>query len=97
MAELADRIEALRRQHHVMRTRTAHVEALPETFRDGAQIEEFFDRWDHALVRAEGFVDLGDGDYGVLRSQQDEEDLRRELRELRATTQEERQPHEPRD
>ncbi len=83
IASLVDRVAALQRQHHLMRTRTAHAEALPAIDADAGEIEEFFERWDKALTHAEYLGDPGDQAFDDLQRKQDELELRRELVELR--------------
>jgi phage shock protein A len=74
---LRERIETLKRQHQLMRTRTAQAEAMPALSLD--PIEELFERWDMTLSRAEH---LGDP-FDEMHREEEERAVRQELRELR--------------
>jgi len=76
---LTERIETLKRQHHLMRTRTAQAESAPVVALETAPIEELFERWDMTLSRAEH---LGDP-FDELQREEEERALYEELRELR--------------
>jgi phage shock protein A len=77
---LRERIESMKRQHHLMRTRRAQAEALPSVVGvDDASIEALFERWDMVLTRAEHVKDPFD----ELSREEEERALRVELRALR--------------
>jgi hypothetical protein len=77
---LRERIESMRRQHHLMRTRRAQAEAMPSIVgTDDASLEALFERWDMVLTRAEHVEDPFD----ELSREEEEQALRAELRALR--------------
>ncbi len=76
----------MKRQRHVMRTRSAQAEALPSTVGvDDGTIEALFERWDMALTRAELVKDPFD----ELSREEEERLLREELSALRRMRDEE--------
>lgn len=78
-AALTERIDALKRRQHLMRTRTAEVVARDAEPLELAPIEEVFERWDVSLTRAEHLADP----FGELERQEEERSLLVELAELR--------------
>lgn len=80
-ASLAERIEALKRRQHLMRTRTAQVEAREAVPVEIAPVEEVFERWDVSLTRAEHLADADA--FSELEREEEERTLLVELAELR--------------
>jgi phage shock protein A len=81
-AELADRLTTWRREHDLLKNRTARV-LSPVPSEDGDSIDRLLDRWETILSRAGTLDDAADDAFAALSRHEEDRALKIELEELR--------------